>query len=1263
MYSLADSHTCATMPKDCTSTIATGAPTAMRRTTLLVLTALLLPFVAPCTARAREPIGSYALSPLDHIPPPILEAKPGAHPKIESTLYRLVGLVDDGNWSQAEAYARDREVTLQDRRVRAVLEGNSGTTAALASTVKAKNLIVETTYRNRIQILAPVASLLDVAGLPSVRHVRLPYRPQTLAVTGEGVAHTGADAWHAAGYEGTGAKVAILDLGFKNYASLIASGELPANVITRSFRSDGDFEAGEVHGSACAEIVHDMAPEAQLYLINYDTDVELGNAVDYAIAQGVRVASSSVGWLGAGPFDGTGPICDMVNHARGCGVFWAQSAGNSANKHWEGNWSDPDSNEVHDFSSGDENQSFVVAADTTIYANLVWDDTWGASNSDYDLYLQDGDGQTVASSVNRQDGDDTPNELIAYDVGPDGAGTYHLEIRRYSASGVAYFDLYSFRQVFEHQTPSSSLLIPADAEGAVAAGATYWSTDSLEIFSSRGPTNDGRIKPEFTAPDGIASAAYGASFFGTSAAAPHVAGAASLVMGAYPSYSVTDTVALLTQRAVDLGPPGQDNLHGHGRVSLGPAPEGLATATPTATPTSSATPTHTPTTSPTATLPGSETTITLQQGANGYSGCSDTYIYQYAPDTRYPWQDLLKVGYKQHNAALVRFDLSSIPTGATITEAELQLYASGWSGSDITLGTYCILRNSHPDQATWNQARTGAYWAQPGCNDTASDRRPAPESSLTTSSVARWYGFDLTPLVQDWVNGTLTNKGVLLRATYSSHSFRFASAQNTSASIRPRLVVTYDSEGGPTSTTTATPTSSATPTHTPTASATPTQSPTGTSATPTSSATPTHTPTTSPTATLPGSETTITLQQGANGYSGCSDTYIYQYAPDTRYPWQDLLKVGYKQHNAALVRFDLSSIPTGATITEAELQLYASGWSGSDITLGTYCILRNSHPDQATWNQARTGAYWAQPGCNDTASDRRPAPESSLTTSSVARWYGFDLTPLVQDWVNGTLTNKGVLLRATYSSHSFRFASAQNTSASIRPRLVVTYDSEGGPTPTTTATPTPSPTPDEGILVLGHITDAHIGVGSLESLRLPVVVSVVSQQAQVMVDTGDCTDHGTAEESIEYMDLITSSVTIQWRAVIGNHDSLDSFQAYIGPLEWSWDVGSFRLIGINTEAINYAALDQALTPEKPCVIFGRFPLDYCTPADQFQLRQRFLTYDVPIYVAGHTHVNSLETDPGSGTLLLTGACTVSGHYRLITLHDFEVDIVEFKSVY
>jgi hypothetical protein len=215
-------------------------------------------------------------------------------------------------------------------------------------------------------------------------------------------------------------------------------------------------------------------------------------------------------------------------------------------------------------------------------------------------------------------------------------------------------------------------------------------------------------------------------------------------------------------------------------------------------------------------------------------------------------------------------------------------------------------------------------------------------------------------------------------------------------------------------------------------------------------------------------------------------------------------------------------------------------------------------------------------------------------------------------------------------------------------------------TSTPTATHTPSPTPTLSPLIIGHITDAHIGLGWIESQRLPLVVSTLTDQAQVMVDTGDCTEHGTLGEYLNYVDDMTNSTTIPWRAVMGPHDTPHLFQTYIGPLEWTWDVGDYRLIGINTEAINYAALDAALTTEKPCIIFGHFPLEYCSRLDQEKLRQRFLAYNVPIYVAGHAHLNSLQTDPYSGTLLLVGQRIVRCHYRLITMRGFEVENVQFK---
>ena len=104
-------------------------------------------------------------------------------------------------------------------------------------------------------------------------------------------------------------------------------------------------------------------------------------------------------------------------------------------------------------------------------------------------------------------------------------------------------------------------------------------------------------------------------------------------------------------------------------------------------------------------------------------------------------------------------------------------------------------------------------------------------------------------------------------------------------------------------------------------------------------------------------------------------------------------------------------------------------------------------------------------------------------------------------------------------------------------------------------------------------------------------------------------------------------------------------------------MGGYRLIGINYEAINYAALDQALTTEKTCIVFGHLPISFYSDADQAALRQRFQAHDVLLYVAGHTHyLDTLEVDPESGTLLLVGYSGSQGRYRVITLHGTNVEV-------
>jgi len=686
-------------------------------------------------------------------------------------------------------------------------------------------------------------------------------------------------------------------------------------------------------------------------------------------------------------------------------------------------------------------------------------------------------------------------------------------------------------------------------------------------------------------------------------------------------------------------------------------PSSTATRTPTASPTvGNATATSLPASSPTPTASqtttsvpyvpppsGGETTVTLQQGLNGYTGWADTYIYKYAPNSNYAAIEPLRIGYKEQYAILLRVDLASIPANACINRAVLQFYAIGWSGpgQSVFLDLYRLLREVKIGQATWSSAQQGIPWGLAGCSDTTVDRVAAPDCSVPTSGIEEWYSFDITALAQAWSSGSAANNGVLVRTRLpdNGRSFRFSGAQSPTVALRPKLVVTYQVDGPvPADTTTPTPTR------------TQTLPAVGATAT----ATPLATSTTTPVLPAPGADTTLILQQGVNGYSGCTDTYTFQRAPGSNYCWDSWLRVGYGQQNAGILRFDLSSIPWNATISSASLQLYATGWSCTTTIPAVHALLRPVSACQVTWNEARAGDPWARPGANDTIIDRRATVEGSVTANGVAQWYAFDIRRVVQEWVSSSLPNNGLLLRdtLTYSPATFYFASAQATDIHFRPKLVISYHTR--PTPTPAAVPT---------LIIGHITDSHMREGPGFSETFVNVIRTIGSQAQVLVDSGDCTEDGNAAQSIHYYDLINGNAYVPWRAVPGNHDTPDTFVRYIGPLQWSLDIGNYRLIGIEAESIDYAALDQALTLDKTCVIIGHFPLDVYPWADQEKLRERFRNFRVPIYLAGHTHEDSYSIDLSTGTILLVGKRVGYGHYRLITLQGRAVLNVAYQYQY
>ncbi|MCK4366155.1 MAG: PKD domain-containing protein, partial [Thermoplasmatales archaeon] len=436
-----------------------------------------------------------------------------------------------------------------------------------------ENIEIENHYKSLVQVLIPINLIQTLSEERYVQYIRRPVKPHLMDIISEGVSVIGADSVHNEGVYGNGSKVAVIDIGFLNYSS---NPELPSERIAevKSFRADGDIECGEIHGSACAEIVLDVAPQADLYLYNFETISELNSTVSHAISVGVDIISFSIGYEYINNFDGVGypgigDVCGIVDNARSNGVLFVTASGNEAEHHYEGTYTDNNSNGWHEFGNGDEELDLGYLSKDTIYNfELTWND-WPYSDQDYDLYLFDSDFDLIDWSENVQNGSQPPREWINGYIPYD--DWYYLDISRWNATESVDFELYGNNEIPfpEYNHPESSLSCPADAFGSMAVGATYWQNDSLEGFSSRGPTNDNRTKPDVTAPDGVSTYAYESGpFYGTSASTPHVAGAAALLLSVGPLCTADDLQDLLETSALDLGSSGKDNLTGSGRINV-----------------------------------------------------------------------------------------------------------------------------------------------------------------------------------------------------------------------------------------------------------------------------------------------------------------------------------------------------------------------------------------------------------------------------------------------------------------------------------------------------------------------------------------------------------------------------------------------------------------------------------------------------------------------------------------------------------------------
>ena len=604
---------------------------------VLILTAVLVVaawwvFFQPSNASQPAATPTFPPPPPVTITPPSLEDLARQFPRLERLLrdpnvdsaYKdFVIAYERGGLEAAAELARTRGLLTPDNDVRITIVVDTRETARLRADLEALGVVILGAYRDLIDISIPLEVIVDAAQSDDpaavFEHIRdlehvvglqfsAPSAPQAHrrskpaqspalseveggvegageagsgnAMVSEGVSVINADQWQAAGFTGQGVKIGILDQGFDGYRALLGR-DLPERVSAQSFVAGVRPDAtGEQHGVAVAEIVYDVAPDAELFLAYYDGgDVSMGNAVDWLLEQGVQIISHSAGGL-AGPMDGSGRDAELVDRATAQGALWINSAGNSAHEHYRAVFADADGDAYHDFNPAESLLAFRPAPDRPTQIVLNWDD-WPQSAEDYDLYLLDRDGVVLASSRNAQAGQRAPVEQVLYQF--EDQGTYYVAVQAVSTTHAARLDLFIHEaRSLEHASPSHSLATPADARSALAVGAVFFQDNTLESFSSYGPTNDGRPKPELVGPDGVSVATYTSeAFFGTSAAAPHVAGAAALVWSAHPKFDADDVRALLLANTLPIAGEAEDDAIGAGLVRLPAPPQDAVEARPT----------------------------------------------------------------------------------------------------------------------------------------------------------------------------------------------------------------------------------------------------------------------------------------------------------------------------------------------------------------------------------------------------------------------------------------------------------------------------------------------------------------------------------------------------------------------------------------------------------------------------------------------------------------------------------------------------------
>jgi hypothetical protein len=503
----------------------------------------------------------------------------------------------------------------------------SGDVRALQADLEALGLQGAVAVGRLVSGHLPIAAIADVAALASLQFARPAYAATRVGlVTSQADQTMRADVARATfGVDGTGVAVGVLSDSFDclgGAAADVASGDLSPVAVLQELPGCG---GGTDEGRAMLQLVHDVAPGAVLgFATAFTGQAGFASNILALQAAGADVIVDDVGYP-TEPMFQDGIIAQAVDTVQGLGVPYFSAAGNEARQSYESRFraglllaggafpSAPGAppffgGTAHDFDPGpgvDVVQRITVPEGSQFIISFQWDAPFASvcpgcpgSPNDLDIYVFNDPPTTVlAGGAATNTGGDAVEVFGFGNPAGSGVTAFNILITTFNGPAPQVIKYVRFGgggvTITEFDTRSSTLYGHANAAGAAAVGAAFYrdtpafgvSPPLLEPSSSAGPTPilfdtagnrlaspQMRPKPEVVAPAGTNTTFFGVdvepdgfpNFFGTSAAAPHAAAVAGLMLQAVPTTTPAAVYLLLASSAVDMGSLGFDFDSGFG---------------------------------------------------------------------------------------------------------------------------------------------------------------------------------------------------------------------------------------------------------------------------------------------------------------------------------------------------------------------------------------------------------------------------------------------------------------------------------------------------------------------------------------------------------------------------------------------------------------------------------------------------------------------------------------------------------------------------